>query len=135
LAAVMPAHVIYPKVDRHPAGFSKKWLTMLRRDYGFDGVIFSDDLSMEGASVAGSVVDGARAALAAGCDMVLICNSPDKADQLLDGLRLASPAAAAASAARVSALLPPGPGLSWDALQEDPRYRAAKQTVRELGAD
>jgi beta-N-acetylhexosaminidase len=133
LAGVMPAHVIYPKIDRHPAGFSKKWLTILRKDMGFEGVIFSDDLSMEGASVAGSVIDGANAALAAGCDMVLICNSPDKADQLLDGLKIKESVASKASAARIASLMPQGPGLSWDALQEDARYRAAKQAIQQLG--
>ncbi len=135
LAAVMPAHVIYPKVDAHPAGFSKKWLTMLRKDFGFQGVIFSDDLSMEGASVAGGVVDGAQAALAAGCDMVLICNSPDKADLLLDGLQVNPGVAAAESAARVAALVPGEAACSWNALQEDARYRAASKTVRALAKD
>lgn len=132
LAGVMPAHVIYPKIDRHPAGFSKKWLTMLRKDLGFQGVIFSDDLSMEGASVAGSVVDGAHAALSAGCDMVLICNSPDKADELLDGFKIKDDPASRASAARIAGLVPQGRVLGWDELQDDPRYRSAKQTIQKL---
>lgn len=132
LAAVMPAHVIYPKVDKNPAGFSKKWLSILRKDMGFEGVIFSDDLSMEGASVAGGVVDGANAALSAGCDMVLICNSPDKADELLDGLKVKTNAATKASAARIAALVPQGNALDWDALQQDARYRAARQSAQEL---
>ncbi|HEY8609395.1 MAG TPA: beta-N-acetylhexosaminidase [Noviherbaspirillum sp.] len=133
LSAVMPAHVIYPKVDRNPAGFSKKWLTILRRDMEFRGVIFSDDLSMEGASVAGSVVDGARAALGAGCDMVLVCNAPDKADQLLDGL--GEEAAGAESAARVASLVPRGAFPDWNKLQDDTRYIAARKTVRALMED
>ena len=130
LAAVMPAHVIYPKVDRRPAGFSKKWLRMLRRDFGFEGVIFSDDLSMEGARVAGNVVDGARAALKAGCDMVLVCNSPQRADELLAGLD--GTEADAVSVARIAALVPRMPAPDWDSLQRDVRYRAAKKTVRAL---
>jgi len=129
LAAVMPAHVIYPKVDSHPAGFSKKWLRILRQDMGFQGVIFSDDLSMEGASVAGGVIDGAQAALQAGCDMVLICNSPDKADQLLAGLQAkVSPAAAA----RIAALVPQISAMDWDSLQQDARFVAAKAALKIL---
>jgi len=124
LSAVMPAHVIYPKVDSHPAGFSSRWLGMLRQEIGFGGVIFSDDLSMEGASVAGSVTDAARAALEAGCDMVLICNSPDKADRLLAELPVS--ACKQVSHARISALLPRGSAPNWEALQCDPRYLAAR---------
>ncbi|GJM13997.1 MAG: beta-hexosaminidase [Pseudohongiella sp.] len=84
LDAIMPAHIVYPAVDEHCAGFSEIWVKqLLREELGFDGVVFSDDLTMNAAHSAGSVSQRADMALAAGCDMVLVCNQPEQAVELV----------------------------------------------------
>lgn len=126
LDAVMPAHVIYPQVDPRPAGFSPVWLKKLRKEFGFDGVIFSDDLSMEGAAFAGDMVQRADAAWNAGCDVLLICNSPDAVATVLENWQ---PAADPLRAARLARLSPPA---GWQ--QDAARYAAGRAAVESLMA-
>ena len=138
LTSVMPAHVIYPKVDARPAGFSEKWLTfILRGQLGFGGAIFSDDLSMEGARILDgkkvSYTEAAIAALNAGCDMVLLCNQSvgkgKAVDALLDGMSEAllkgQWEALESSEMRRLDLLPTTAAHEWDELMLHPAYMHA----------
>ena len=140
LTSVMPAHVVYPKVDSRPAGFSSRWLNdILRGELGFQGAVVSDDLSMEGArQIDGrqvSYTDAALAALEAGCDLVPLCNQSVQSeggqaiDELLEGLARAREKGrwepSEMSEQRRLALLPRGGGLTWDELMGDAQYMHA----------
>ena len=138
LTAVMPAHVIYPKVDSRPAGFSARWLqAILRGRLGFSGAIVSDDLSMEGARrIDGRTLtptEAVLAALDAGCDLALLCNQSlgngSVIDDTIDGLAQAQLSGRwqprPASEARRLALLPAAPAADWDTLMRTPDYLRA----------
>ncbi|MGQ2978609.1 MAG: beta-N-acetylhexosaminidase [Polaromonas sp.] len=138
LTSVMPAHVIYPKVDARPAGFSEQWLTyILRGQLGFGGAIFSDDLSMAGARVIDgkqvSYTEAAITALTAGCDMVLLCNQSvgkgEAVDELLHGLAEVQLKGQweplESSELRRRELLPVTPAHGWDDLMVHPAYMHA----------
>jgi len=135
LTAVMPAHVVYPRVDSRPAGFSARWLqAILRGRLGFGGAIVSDDLGMEAARhIEGRPVpplEAVLAALEAGCDLALLCNQSldggQVIDDVIDGLAQAQITGrwrpGAASEARRRALLPRGPTTDWDSLMREPAY-------------
>jgi beta-N-acetylhexosaminidase len=142
LQAVMPAHIIFPKVDARPAGFSARWLQeVLRQRLGFDGAIFSDDLSMAAARVLEgrslSFTEAALAALTAGCDLVLLCNQSvdggEAVDALIDGLAQAQASGvwqpSADSEHRRMRMLPQTVPLPWDELMHETAYQLALERL------
>ena len=142
LSSVMPAHVIYPKVDAQPAGFSARWLKdILRQQLGFTGAIFSDDLSMAGArhidGVEVTYAEAAAVALNGGCDMVLLCNQSDGGsrtvdellDQLVDAQAQCHWQSDPDSEARRLDLLPQTVPLTWDELMHSPAYQRSLERL------
>jgi beta-N-acetylhexosaminidase len=129
LPAMMPAHVIYPQIDQQPAGFSTHWLqTILRQVLDFQGAIFSDDVSMAAAAVAGDTVARTRQALHAGCDMVLICNDRASVQVVINQLENYYSAASQVRLIRLHGLAAP----NWDTLHRDTRWLQAERLCREL---
>ena len=129
LAAVMPAHVIYPAVDEKPAGFSPVWLQeILRRQLNFHGAIFSDDICMAGAEAAGNYVDRAHAALRAGCDMVLVCNNRKAVIEVLDKLEHSPDPAAQVRLIRMHGRNP----LTYPEMRRDHEWRNVSREIAAL---
>lgn len=131
LGGIMPAHVIYPEVDDKPAGFSTVWIEkLLREKYRFNGVVFSDDLSMKGAEVVGGFCERADAAIQAGCDMVLVCNQPGEAGNVLEHLRHISAPESADRILRMKAGSQSNIGLQT--MQTDSRWKQSAEALLKL---
>jgi len=127
LAAVMMAHIIYSEVDASPAGFSRFWVKAVLRDtLGFQGLVFSDDLSMAGAAFAGDHVARASLSLEAGCDMVLVCNDRDNAVAVAESLESYSNPVSHTRLARMHGHVAPG----LNELQLNPRWAQAVAAVQ-----
>ncbi|AOS97798.1 Beta-hexosaminidase [Microbulbifer aggregans] len=131
LDAVMPAHIRFVQVDQQPVGFSSLWLQdVLRGQLGFDGVIFSDDLSMEGAGAAGGYGARIQAALSAGCDMGIVCNNRAGALEVLDALENFRPDPA--SSKRLARMRGRPAIDSWQALQQSERWQQTREWLNSL---
>jgi len=132
LEGIMPAHVIYSACDAQPAGFSRFWLhDVLRGRLRFQGVIFSDDLSMAAAEHAGCYGERAQAALKAGCDMVLVCNNPQGAREVLDTLEDYHDPVAQSRMVRLHGR----PARSMEQLREDRRWHRAVELAAQFNAE
>jgi beta-N-acetylhexosaminidase len=129
IGALMMAHIVFPEVDDKPVGFSSVWMQeILRQQLNFQGVVFSDDLSMEGASAVGNMAERAALALQAGCDMILLCNNRAAVLDVLDQVKnLPSNSKLSSLSAR--------PKLSWSVLQENPNWQNASRLINEFNEE
>ncbi len=132
LPAIVPAHVIFDRMDERPAGFSRYWLKdVLRGHLSFQGAVFSDDLVMAGAAVMGDIVHRGAAALKAGCDMLLVCNDREAAIRLLDAVPESADPIRSARLARMHGLH----RSAREALRESEAYRAAVAEIEALNPE
>ena len=132
LEAIMPAHMVYKNVDPNPAGFSRYWIQdILRKELGFKGVVFSDDLSMEGAAFAGDYPERARLAQDAGCDMLLVCNNPAAAEKVLDSLPITSNPQREKRLSKMQGK----PMMNHKQLQNSPKWQQSSRLIQELTAN
>lgn len=133
LEGVMPAHVLYPKVDNVAAGYSKVWVqNILRQECGFQGVVFSDDLSMQGALGAGDIVARADAAKRAGCDMLLVCNDRPSVMQLINAWK---PGADPVSQVRLIRLHGKSPAINRPDYPNDREWQATHDELDKLNVN
>ena len=125
LGGIMTAHITFPHVDQQSVGFSQYWIQqILRKQLNFQGVVFSDDLTMKGADLAGGFREKAKLALEAGCDMILVCNAPDGVQEVLEYMQDAN-----IDGCSKIMQMRAKKSVSWQQLTEQPRY---KEIVRNL---
>ena len=125
LGGIMTAHITFPNVDQRSVGFSQYWIQqILRKQLNFQGVVFSDDLTMKGADLAGGFREKAKLALEAGCDMILVCNAPDGVQEVLEYMQDAN-----IDGCSKIMQMRAKKSVSWQQLTEQPRY---KEIVRNL---